>query len=375
MIWIQKITLIAILFLQFSTASYAELKHFSQEVNQPFSGNQSPDDARIAAVTKAKFEALEKAGTYIESLTVVENFKLKKDEITAFASGIVSSEILSQKNYATKDGFGIILVVQLEVDSSTLEQKIQKLANDRTLVEKYNEIQQREKELLEIIQTLEKQNLALQQQPNQMTLCQKEKLGKKYNTTIKALTAVEWNRKAIELWQNGKYISPYKAIEYLDTSIRLDQENPKAYNNRGTAYFNLNHINRAIEDFDTAIRIENNYAAAYSNRGIAYYHLKQNWKAIKDFNQAIRIQPNRVNTYLFRGAAYKNLYQYQRALNDFSQVLSLSPDFSKNMNNQDSILLELNELKRICGNAKKACNMGLCKAMDYLMGKGFCKNQ
>jgi hypothetical protein len=60
-------------------------------------------------------------------------------------------------------------------------------------------------------------------------------------------------------------------------------------------------------------------------------------------------------------------------LNDFSQVLRLSPELSQNMQDRESILLELNELERICGNAKKACNLGLCKAMNYLTSKGFCK--
>lgn len=373
MIWIQKTALFAAFFFLFATASHAELKHFSQEVDQPFCGSQSPDDARIAAVAKAKLEALEKAGTYIESLTVVEDYKLKKDEITAFASGIVRSEIISQKNYATKDGFGIILVLQLEVDSHTLEQKMQKLNTDQTLIEKYSEIQQREKELLTIIKSLEKQNQDLRQLPGRTELPRKEELEKQYNTTITALTAAEWNRNAIDLWQNGKYIDPNKAIEYLDKSIQLDPTNSKAYNNRGTAFFNLEKIRRAIEDYDAAIRMDTGYAAAYNNRGIAYYHLDENWKAIEDFNQAIQIQPDNVNTYLFRGAAYKKLYQYQRALNDFSKVLTISPEFSKNMKDQESIFLELNELERICGNARKACDLGLCKAMNYLTDKGFCK--
>ncbi|RJP80890.1 MAG: tetratricopeptide repeat protein [Desulfobacteraceae bacterium] len=373
MVWIQKTVLLTALFFLLATASHAERKQFSQEVDQPFSGSQSPDDARIAAIAKAKLEALEKAGTYIESLTVVENFRLKKDEITAVASGIVRSEIVSQKNYATEDGFGIILVLQLEVDSTTLEKKMQTLAEDQTLIEKYHEIQQREVELLDIIRNLEKQNQALQQQPGQAVPPQKEELEKQYSTTIKALTAAEWNRKAVGLWQNGKYADPYKAVEYLDKSLQLDKSNPKAYNNRGTAYFNLDRINRAIKDYDAAIRMDADYAAAYNNRGIANYHLAEYWKAIEDFNQAIRIQPDKVYTYLFRGAAYKNLYQYQRALNDFSQVLRLSPELSQNMQDRESILLELNELERICGNAKKACDLGLCKAMNYLTSKGFCK--
>jgi hypothetical protein len=48
-------------------------------VRQPFGGSQSPDDARVAATAKAKREALEIAGTYIESLTVVKDHVVEKD--------------------------------------------------------------------------------------------------------------------------------------------------------------------------------------------------------------------------------------------------------------------------------------------------------
>jgi len=46
--------------------SIAEVKTFTHTVKQPFGGSQSPDDARIAAMAKAKREVLEKAGTYLE---------------------------------------------------------------------------------------------------------------------------------------------------------------------------------------------------------------------------------------------------------------------------------------------------------------------
>ena len=63
--------LIVLLFLPVSVVG--EIQTITHTVKQPFGGNQSPDDARIAAVAKAKREALEMVGTYIESLTVVKN--------------------------------------------------------------------------------------------------------------------------------------------------------------------------------------------------------------------------------------------------------------------------------------------------------------
>jgi tetratricopeptide (TPR) repeat protein len=46
------------------------METITRTVWQPFGGSQSPDNARVAATAKAKRDALEQAGTYIESLTV-----------------------------------------------------------------------------------------------------------------------------------------------------------------------------------------------------------------------------------------------------------------------------------------------------------------
>jgi tetratricopeptide (TPR) repeat protein len=48
------------------------METITRTVWQPFGGSQSPDNARVAATAKAKRDALEQAGTYIESLTVVK---------------------------------------------------------------------------------------------------------------------------------------------------------------------------------------------------------------------------------------------------------------------------------------------------------------
>ena len=53
-----------------------EIKTFVHTVRQSFGGSQSPDDARIAAIAKAKREVLEVAGTYIESLFTAEETEL-----------------------------------------------------------------------------------------------------------------------------------------------------------------------------------------------------------------------------------------------------------------------------------------------------------
>ena len=59
--------------LLFATTAFAEIKTYTHAIKQPFAGSQSPDDARVAAIARAKRECLERAGTYLESLTVVKD--------------------------------------------------------------------------------------------------------------------------------------------------------------------------------------------------------------------------------------------------------------------------------------------------------------
>lgn len=48
-------------------SAMGEILTIKHTVKQTFGGAQSPDDARISAMAKAKREALEKAGTYIRA--------------------------------------------------------------------------------------------------------------------------------------------------------------------------------------------------------------------------------------------------------------------------------------------------------------------
>nr|CBX28312.1 hypothetical protein N47_G36360 [uncultured Desulfobacterium sp.] len=350
-----------------------EVKTYSYTVNQPFAGSQSPDDAKIAAVAKGKTEVLENAGTYLESVTVVEDFVLTKDQSIAIASGVLSVDILSQKNYATDQGFGIILELKIDVDTSILDKRVRQIKQDTALMGKYSELKDRENELLKKIKMLEKQNSELSQQPSNKELQKREVLGKQYEEVIDALPAIELNQKAIALWEGHKYKDPEKAIEYLNESIRLDPKTPISYNNRGVAYYNMGNRQLALGDFNRALLLDGNYADAYNNRGVIFIELRQYDKAIEDFNQAIRLNPQRVDSFLNRASAYKNIWQYQLCLDDLKQALLLDPNYAEKTSGNTSANIDLNEIERLCENSRKACGLGLCKSKKYLDERGFCR--
>ncbi|RPH48411.1 MAG: tetratricopeptide repeat protein [Desulfobacteraceae bacterium] len=350
-----------------------EIKTFSSSVSQPFAGSQSPDEARIAAVAKGKAEALEKAGTYLETMSVVENFTLTKDQTIALASGILSVDILSQKNFATDEGFGMILEMKINVDTSVMNKRVRQIHEDEALMEKFIELKGRENELLEKIKKLENLNRELGKLPEKGKKDKRNQLKREYDEVIQAIPAGEWNQKAISLWERGKYKDPNKAIEYLNESIQLDSKNPVSFNNRGVAYYNLGNRQLAIGEFNQALKLDSNYADAYNNRGVVLFELRQYQKAIEDFNRVISLKPQRVDSFLNRAAAYKNIWQYQNCLDDLKQALLLDPNYARKNAGQGSANIDLNEIERLCENACKACNLGLCKSKNYLDERGFCK--
>jgi tetratricopeptide (TPR) repeat protein len=314
-------------------SAMGEILTIKQTVWQTFGGGQSADDARIYGTAKAKREALEKAGTYIESLTVVKNSQVEKDEILAITAGVLKAEVISQKNYASEDAFGIELVVNVVVDTSVLEDMVKKVLQDRTHLTQLKDTQKREKDLLQKVAQLEEENRKMTAEKEST-----QNLKKEFQQASQGLTAVDWFYKAYALWAEGKFNNPKKAIEYLNKAIKLQPDYARAYIGRGLAYFDLDLYQLAIKDYSEAIRMKPDYADAYYNRGLTYLLLGQYQLAIKDYSETILLKPDFVEAYYFRGDAY----------------------FIQGNNNLG------------CRDAQKACILGKCKSLEHAKGQGKC---
>jgi len=153
-----------------------------------------------------------------------------------------------------------------------------------------------------------------------------------------ANSAYELFKKALDLCPGEKCTDPQKAIEYLDEAIKLEPNFSWAYNNRGNVYRDLGQYQRAIEDYDEAIRLKPDYDLFYVNRGNAYCDLGQYQRAIEDYNVAINLNPDSANAFVNRGNAY---------LSSGNKELG-------------------------CRDAQKACDLGLCPALEAAKKKGDC---
>jgi len=342
-------------------------------VNQPFSGSQSPDDARVAAIHKAKREVLEKAGVYLESLTIIEEGKLTKDQILALTSGVLKTEIVSQKPDTNANGFAVIVKVRVKIDSSVLEDRVRKLLRDRTAMEQLAAIRKRETELLDRIAYLEEVNKRLAENNEPKTTQSKQKeLRKNFQQATRGLDAVALADQASDLWEDGKYTNPQKAIEILDKVIELDPGFLKAYINRGNAYYDLNQPYRAIQNYNKVIELDSGFVEAYVNRGTVCLHLKQYNKAIEDYNKVIELDEYLTTAYNNRGVAYKELHEYAKAIKDYDKVIELDPGDVMAYGNRGLAYFHLRNLSQGCADFKKACELGECADWQLAKQKGVC---
>ena len=350
--------------------TFAEVKTFVHTVRQPFSGSQSPDDARVAATHKAKREVLEKAGTYLESIRIVEEGRLTKDQILALASGVLKTEIISQKNYMEGEGFGIIIKARVKVDTSMLGNRVKKLMADPTAMKQLTASREKEKELLIKIERLEEANRRLaKKKETQAVKKQKRELKNDFQQTAKELDALSLlleTKRLSESWGSNR------TIQEMNKVIALYPGNAMAYNNRGDAYGKLQQYYRAIQDLDKAISLDPGNALFYYNRGVVYFALQQYARAIRDYDKAIALDPVFVYAYNNRALAYGSLLQFDRAIQDIEKVLSLAPGMASAYISLGVLYFGLQQNSRACTALKKGCELGDCRFLKIAINKGYC---
>lgn len=181
------IFLLSVLVLAPSLAC-GEIKTITHSVRQVFGGSQSPDDARAAGMARAKREALEMAGTYIRSTTVVKNARVESDEVLAIAAGILEAKIISERNYVTGEAFGIEITMKVDVDTSVLEANVRHVLAEKSYLEQLKQAGNREKALLQKVAMLEEENRRIKDSPE---------LKARFKQSTRALIAVSNYERAL----------------------------------------------------------------------------------------------------------------------------------------------------------------------------------
>ena len=302
-----------LLFTSFPPA-HAESKTFIKEYSYQASEDDSRNSSRTLALREVKRLLLEELGTYLESVTEVQNFQLTKDQITTLTAGIVMTEVVDDK----WDGRIYWLKAKITVDSAAVIKSIDTLRKDRVKTKELEEIRKHSDALL-------KENERLRKELHLAKGKKRPEAEAAYDKTIKELTAIEWKENGISYVLSSQYND---AIDALSKAIELNPKEGLSYELRGVAYFALGNYKQAIADYNEAIKLDPKFARTYYGRGITYNALGNYKQAIADYNKAIKLDPKFAMAYGGRGLTYYDLGNYKQAIDDLDKALEQKSEFN-----------------------------------------------
>lgn len=350
----------------FLVGAVAGLQIFRKEVRQLVGWAQTQDDARTAAIARAKRDALEEAGVWMQSVTVVRNQQMERDDVIALSAGITRTRILEEEPFVENKAIGIRVLAEISVDNSGLQEQIQALLADRERFAEVRSETARERELLARLSELEKRMAELQGAPP----AQRQALRGDVELNARRLKAKGLYDQAFAFWSGSKVQEPGRAIPLLDEALRLDPEYVAAYVRRARAHAQLERFDPALTDIDQALRLNPDFAPAYSVRGRTYFGLGKHERAIEDFSEALRRDPKHAFAYVGRARAYIALDKPRRALEDLDQAIRLQPALSTAYAARAKAYLDLGDRRQARQNTERACELGLKDSCERLARRG-----
>ena len=246
------------------------------------------DTAEQNALKEAKRNAVEQAGTYLESLTIVDNSQVVYDDIFVLASNIIS--INEKKFYQEIKNDQIVIhcdiTAEIDIDNIKSQLKDKQL---HLLVTEYRKLQEKNR------------NLTLQKDvTNQIP----------YNEA----KVQEIKNEAEKLKFAGCYV---EAIDKYTEALQYKPNSKDLILQRGLCYYYIEQYSIAIVDLNNAGEIELSYPGAstiYTIRGILNESIGNIDSSLKDLTYAVIL--DNTNAMQIRMTINFKYQHYQEAIDD-----------------------------------------------------------
>ena len=135
------------------------------------------------------------------------------------------------------------------------------------------------------------------------------------------------------------------ALLDFNSALKMDNDNPIIFFNRGTVFLNIGDTISALKDYERVNNLDERNALTYFNRAIIYGQLEENDIALALFNKVIEINPKNIYGYFNRGILHYKMDELDNAEDDFSKVIELFPDYIDAWVNRSIIRYEKGDTK------------------------------
>lgn len=266
----------------------AEIKIIEAETTYVIGDNESKVEARRTAVLEAKRKALETAGTYVSSLSQVQEYKLTKDEATAYTAGVVETEIDSEEMRGTTDHPEIYIKARCKIDTDILTQQIDNYRQNE--------------ELRKQLEASARESMTLRNQLDELrTQLRAERDKNKIEDTRKRMNDVLGHQESIDD-TNRAWIRLLKGLDVYalgEASLDVDRLDTE-----------ISALRRAIKVNPRNIRARILLASIYhrQNKGIA---------AERELRDAIKYEPDNPFLHMQLGDVLRSFKRYRDALAEF----------------------------------------------------------
>lgn len=241
----------------------------------------TPSVAEQRALDEAKRRALEQAGEYIQSTTVVANNQVTKDEVVMLTASVVKTVLLKQTRTQNGNAMDYYAKVQCTVDDTELKKIQEQIVNNKQLLQQLATVKDNYAQI-------KQENERLQQLLVQATTTQQKQLiSKEISANETQFTANQLVDKARSMiFVRRRMPTDFSAaLSLINQALEKDSNNANAYFYRGYIYFLQKNTQQAIADYSTALRLNPKQLDAYFFRGLVYYKSNDNANALADWQQ------------------------------------------------------------------------------------------
>lgn len=295
-----------------SQHAVAEIKVIEADSVYVMGDNDSKVYARRIATQEAKRTALERAGTFVASLTQVKEYKLTKDEVTAYTAGIIETEIIVDEPRGTLDRPEHYIKATCRIDIDVLLQEIGR----------YRENQ----ELRSQLEASAKEQAALKKERDELVRQLAEEQDKtraaetrsKIDSVLARQEAIDdtnraWARLSpqIDLYSGGEIKQTLKLGDLEDTAVLLEKAAEVMPGNQqtrillATVYERKNDQAGAERHLQAARGRDPNNPLLRMRLGILYREQGKYPEALREFRFIESKRPNQPHMLFQTGLAHK----------------------------------------------------------------------